>query len=78
MLFLEGLTVRNANVEAAKDLVVTCELRANSGTIIGFAIHTVFELVPANKTLNLGKVNMGFINPQTKSLTCEVAKATFG
>lgn len=71
-----SFTINNQNGFAIKDVVVFCEARGNSGTVIQSFDKTLYEAVPARRTLTVRNVNLGIINEQVASYSCEVLAAT--
>lgn len=71
-------TIKNANTVAVKDVQVTCEAVASSGTGLGTVKQTVYETIAPEKTKRVRDLNMGFIHTQTKNISCRVTSASPG
>ncbi|HEY7640199.1 MAG TPA: hypothetical protein VH814_10775 [Steroidobacteraceae bacterium] len=65
-------TVANGSQYPIKDIEVTCNHFAKSGTKIDSNRRTIFDVVPANKKKTFQKFNMGFIHSQVEKSSCEV------
>jgi hypothetical protein len=70
MLF--SATVKNEGGFSVKDLEIECSLMSKSGTKIGSKSKTIFEIVKAGKTLKIKDFNMGLVNTQSASTSCEI------
>jgi len=69
------ITLHNRALSNLKDFDIECELTGNSGTVIGTARKTLYEMVEARKTRTFRDVKMGFINPQAVHANCLAANA---
>lgn len=67
-----SFTITNSGHAAVKDLVITCQLSAKSGTKIDDTRTTIYDVVPAGKKKRFAKVNMGFMNSQAESASCRI------
>lgn len=70
--------IKNNNTAPVKDIQVTCEAVAASGTVLGTVKETVYETIAPQKTKRVRDLNMGFIHSQTKSIGCRVTAASPG
>jgi hypothetical protein len=72
---IASFTFSNPTDFDMKDMVVTCDLSAPSGTKISTAERTVYEIVPARSQKTVSRINMGFVNSQAKKAGCVVNRA---
>lgn len=73
MVMLANFTFKNNNDFAVKDLTVTCNHHANSGTVIDSNTRTIYEMIKPKATKAVRNFNMGFINSQAASSGCHIA-----
>jgi hypothetical protein len=69
---LAKFEILNANPYSVKDLVLRCDVKAQSGTSLGSITHTIYEIVKADSTRKLPEANLGLIDSQASSLSCLV------
>jgi len=74
-VMIASFTFSNPSDFDLKDMAVSCDLSAPSGTRIGTAERTVYEIVPARSEKTVARINMGFVNSQAKKAGCIVRKA---
>jgi membrane protein implicated in regulation of membrane protease activity len=67
-----SFVLHNGNTFPVKDLTVTCNHTANSGTKIDSNTRTIYELIGANGYHSVNDMNMGFIHSAVSSSTCRV------
>ena len=72
VLVLSKIVIENKNAEPVKDFEIECIHRGPSGTVIDRNTKTLFEIVPANKSITLHDINMGFINSQAATSSCGI------
>lgn len=72
------ITLHNRALSHLKDFEIECEVTGNSGTTIGTARKTLYEMVEARKTRKFRNVNMGFINAQAARFGCDVVNVAIG
>ena len=65
--------VKNDSDYSVKDLEITCQHTANSGTKIDSNTRTIYEIVKPHSTRRFPKFNMGFIHSQATSSACNIA-----
>lgn len=66
--------VTNAGQRAVKDLDVSCDHFAASGTRIDSSKRTLFHSVAAGETKRFPGFNMGFVDPQSTSSRCRITR----
>jgi len=71
-VMLADFTLKNSNSFPVKDVVVTCEHTANSGTQIDSSTRTIYEAIKANGSKAIRRFNMGLINTQVARSSCKV------
>jgi hypothetical protein len=71
-------SITNKSAFAIKDLKITCDHFANSGTKIDSNTRMLYEAIPAGKSFKFQNFNMGFIHSQAASSSCEVEDFTIG
>ncbi len=71
-VMIANFTVRNPTKYRIKDLEITCNHFAPSGTEIDKNVRTIYESVPPNGTRRFNKFNMGLILGQVKSSSCNI------
>lgn len=71
-VLIADLTVTNNNAFAIKDVEVTCEHSANSGTRIDKNVRTIYEKINAKSSRSVQQLNMGFIYSQATRTGCSV------
>ena len=71
-IMFADFTLRNIASYAVKDVEITCNFFAPSGTKIDSNTRTIYELVPANSTKKVKHFDMGFIHSQAKGASCRV------
>ena len=67
-----NFTIRNDNDLAVKDLKITCEHAAPSGTLIDRNTRTLYEVIRPHATRSFRNFDMGFIHSQAAHSGCEV------
>ena len=64
--------ITNSGPTSVKDLRIECVSSAASGTVIDKNNRTLYEVVDPGKPHTFKDFNMGFINSQVQSISCEV------
>lgn len=67
------VTVKITNISKdawIADVAIACSFTGNSGTVINSSTVTVFERIDPSKAHTAKRLNMGFVNQQTKSASC--------
>ena len=72
MMKLNKITIENKNAEAVKDFEIKCSHYGPSGTVIDHNSQTIFQVIPAGKSITLTDITMGFIHSQAASSSCGV------
>jgi len=67
--------IRNSASISYKDIVVSCSQLGASGSKIATREETIYDSIPANELKSFSKISMGFINQQTKSISCVITGA---
>lgn len=70
------ITIRNRSLSNLKDFQIACSNKGASGTEINASTRTLYETVEARSTRTFRRVEMGFIDPQTKSTNCRIEIAS--
>lgn len=68
-------TIRNGNGFPVRDVQVECALFAPSGTQVGSVSQTIYEQVPGNGFKRVPEINLGFIDQQASTASCDVTEA---
>lgn len=66
--------VSNKLSEAIKDIQVTCIHFSKTNTKIDSNSQTLYEIVPAHRTIKVSNVAMGFIHSEANSTNCKITK----
>jgi hypothetical protein len=69
---LWNFTVKNDNELSIKDITVTCDYDAPSGTPLGSSTRTIYEIVKAKSTKRVKDFSMGSIHPQVSTASCHI------
>ncbi len=69
------INLKNGSEHTVKDIEITCISIANSGTILGENKKILYEIIPPGDSVQINKVNMGFIDNQTSNESCSVSNA---
>jgi hypothetical protein len=81
-VMIASFTIDNANDVAIKDILVTCELTAHSGTAVGVTAATIYERIPAHARKTIREVNMGsgvsIAFSQAATASCKLASFEAG
>jgi hypothetical protein len=67
---IAAIAVTNRNDHDVKDLDVKCTMHAPSGTVLGEARRTVYDVVPAEADRTFRDFNMGIIHSQANTARC--------
>jgi hypothetical protein len=65
-------TIQNANDFGIKDVVISCEHFAPSGTLIDRNTKTVYQAVKAKSSITIKDFNMGLLHTQAAKSSCTV------
>jgi len=71
-VMIATFTIENDSPVPIKDIGIDCQLSAESGTVLGHATNTIYQIVPANGRKTVTDFNMGFIHSQTANAYCEL------
>lgn len=77
VLMIEAATLENAGAGTARDIRITCETFGRSGTRISSVSKVLYDVLLPGKRTAIRRVNMGFVDDQSKSGQCEVTSAKF-
>jgi hypothetical protein len=77
VMTLKKLTIKNNNDLNLKDPTISCEAVGKSGTTVTRLNTTIYEKLPAKKTMTTKNINMGFINTQASGYSCEIIAVKF-
>lgn len=72
LVMLADFTFRNNNDFAVKDLTITCNHYASSGTLVDSNTRTVYELIRPKTAKTVRGFNMGFIHSQAARSGCKI------
>lgn len=72
VVMMLDVSITNGDSNPIKDIEISCEHLAPSGTKIDRNTTTIYERIPAGATRRFREVNMGFIHEQAKSTRCTV------
>ncbi|WP_261521711.1 hypothetical protein [Burkholderia multivorans] len=75
-IMMLDMTIKNNSKFRIKDLVVSCESKANSGTVIDHNKRTVYEAIEPGEQKFVKRFNMGFINSQASKTACGIDDLT--
>lgn len=70
------ITIRNDSLSHLKDFQIVCENKGNSGSTTDVKRSVLYERVEARTSKAFKGINMGLINNQTVSTSCDVEAAT--
>jgi hypothetical protein len=70
-----NVTIENGNDFAVKDVGIRCYFNGKSGTQLSSNNHTIFDTIPAKGRKAFKEVNVGFINSQSATASCNVETA---
>jgi hypothetical protein len=65
-------TIQNANDFGVKDVVISCEHFAPSGTLIDRNTKTVYQAIKAKSSVTVKDFNMGLLHTQAAKSSCAV------
>lgn len=71
-VLIANFTIRNNNDFEIKDVTITCEHHAKSGTSLGFSTKTIYDVFSPKKEKTIKLFNMGFMNSQTEKTSCDI------
>lgn len=72
---LVTIAIENQNEFAVKDVLITCDFTASSGTKVGTASGTIYETIKPKSTRTFKEFNIGFIHSQSQRGGCAVDSA---
>jgi hypothetical protein len=70
-----NVTIENANDFAVKDVGIRCYFSGKSGTQLSSNNHTIFDTIPAKAKKAFKEVNVGLIDSQSATASCNVETA---
>jgi hypothetical protein len=65
--------ISNKSKYIIKDIEITCNSYANSGTLIDKNIRVIYEIISYNDSKKIKDFDMGFINSQSEKFQCFVS-----
>jgi len=68
-----AFTIRNSGPEA-RDVLFTCKVLAESGTILQTLHQRAYVVVPANGEKFVAGLALGFVHPQADRFACTVTR----
>jgi hypothetical protein len=71
-LSLHDVHIKNNTSSDIKDVEIVCSASGESGTSIDRNSRTQYKVIKAGQTLDLGKVDMGFLHSQAYKVGCIV------
>lgn len=74
-IMMADITLHNRSPITIKDIHIRCNLTASSGTLVGTAEKTIYDVVNSGQTKTFRKLNFGFIHEQAKRSGCSVVAA---
>jgi hypothetical protein len=75
-VMMVNVTFKNKGTRDVKDIELTCEHYASSGTKIDSNSRVIYEIVKAGKSKRVRNFNMGFIHSQAVSTSCRITDLT--
>lgn len=72
VIMTADFTIQNNSDTDIKDIEITCEHHAHSGTLIDSNTRTIYEIVNAHSKRTFRNFNMGFIHSQAASSDCTI------
>lgn len=69
------LVIENTGSRPVKDVAIACSVYGQSGTQIGRAVQVLYQRFETSKKTKVSGVNMGLINSQSASASCEIVAA---
>lgn len=74
-VMIADFTLENVSTLALRDFEIECEVRGNSGTVIGTERVTVFDTLGPQTTRTFRDVSVGFIHSQAQRAHCSTVGA---
>jgi len=75
-VMIASFTLKNENDFGVKDVVISCDHFAPSGTLIDRNTKTIYQAIKAKSAISVKDVNMGLLHTQVKSSSCSVKSVT--
>jgi len=66
--------ISNRNDYPVKDIKISCDVYAKSGTKLGANERTIYDIVDPKKSKTFNDFNMGFINSQAEKIGCKIVE----
>lgn len=70
---LTDLRIKNGRDAPIRDIAISCQFFAPSGTMVGNTTQTVYRSVAAGKTISVKDLNLGFVHSQAIKMACQTA-----
>ena len=74
---MKSVTVVNRYAVDRKDITLRCEQHGSSGTVIGRVDRVIYATVPHGKSVTVRNLNLGFVDPQTVRMPCDIVSAAY-
>jgi hypothetical protein len=74
-VFIANFTLKNLNDKPVRDIEISCEARAPSGTLLGNPTTVVYDRLMPNKPKKFRDISVGFVHSQAQRASCEVTRA---
>lgn len=74
---IHSFTIKNTSDKDIKDIDVFVQYTSASGTKLSETDKTIYEIIPAGKSVSFTKVNMGFVDSQVEHAYASVVHARF-
>ena len=71
-VMIATFTIENDNPFTIKDIDVTCDIAAQSGTVLGHSAKTIYQIFPAKDRKIVRDFNMGVIDGQADRVSCKL------
>lgn len=76
-VFLADVTVHNLGSKSVKDVAISCDLAAKSGTAVGSVKGRILEVFDGKRKRTVRRLNLGLIHTQADRATCGLADWSF-
>lgn len=74
---ISALTIENKGKHSRRDLVLVCDFKGASGTIMSTTERVLYDVVPSKGRKTFRDINFGFVSKQADSLSCRVKSAMY-
>jgi hypothetical protein len=73
-VMIATFTIENNNPFSIKDIDIACEIRAQSGTVLGQLAKAIYNLITAGGHKVVRDFNMGVIDDQADRVSCKLGR----